>query len=740
MINNIRWKFSFCVWIVLFLSVPAPLSAKKKEPSKEKTFRYEELSPPSKLAYLANLILTGNTREAFEKLSADPNLKLDGKLKKRLQFIQAYLALNQENFEQAEGLFERLSNDYPEIDAVLPYWTARSQRLAGHPQKALETLEKSCGGPCLPPVAETESTPEPSPGKKVKGRQKSAHKKMSTSPSLSSESSPRVIREYASALCESGNLDRAREIFQQMISESSGNLPPDSARLAWAECEMKAGDAQRAYGEIRSLFSQASGGIPRERLEKTLQALNRKKPEVPGRFSEEDRFLRISSLKVQDRWREAAEELKDLLGEISPSERSLRKNETAETFFRGRLYADAAREYEEILHDPGTEDRTAILEKLGSAYARSNQFDQALKIQRDLSAASEGEASDSQKTSYKIAFLLADAGRYEEAVQAFQEFFDRFPKSPKRDDALWQKAWCLYRLGKWGAALSDMDLLADEFPRSPYAARVSYWRYRILKILGPKDQAQEARAAFLEKYGESFYGPWEERQLREDKNQCPRSGAPVVLKDERHALDVVFADVSASERASLLELLALGLWDDFLEVYGKTGAAGGREIMASPAKLQAWIQFWSGVEQIPPELIWAIMREESHFRSDALSSAGAMGLMQIIPQTAYQISRSLNSNSFKPSDLHNPLVNLRFGINYLSRLLRQFSGDIIYTIAAYNAGPEAVERWEAQRASRPCEEFIEEIPYRETYSYVKKVMKSLWDYRDNQTSFYQASD
>jgi tetratricopeptide (TPR) repeat protein len=526
-----------------------------------------------------------------------------------------------------------------------------------------------------------------------------------------------------------------------MISESSGNLPPDSARLAWAECEMKAGDAQRAYGEIRSLFTQASGGIPRERLEKTLQALNQKKPEVPGRFSEEDRFLRISSLKIQDRWGEAAEELKGLVGDLSPSERSLRKNEIAETFFKGRLYAEAARRYEEILKDSGTEDRNTILEKLGSAYARSNQFDQALKIQRELSSSSEGEASDSQKTSYKIAFLLADAGRCEEAVQAFQEFFDRFPKSPKRDDALWQKAWCLYRLGKWEAALSDMNLLADEFPSSPYASRVAYWRYRILKILGPKEEAQEARAAFLEKYGESFYRPWEERQLQEGKNQCPRSEVQTLsLRDERSALDSVFTDVSGAAKTTLSELLALGLWEDFLEVYSKTNPSNGREILASPEKMRGWIQFWSGVEQIPAELVWGIMREESHFKSDALSSAGAMGLMQIIPQTAYEISRSLNSPSFKPEDLYNPLINLRFGIHYLARLLRQFSGDLIYTIAAYNAGPEAVERWQTQRASRPCEEFIEEIPYRETYLYVKKVMKNLWDYRDNPSVFYQAGN
>src|SRR4030095_13100105 len=113
----------------------------------------------------------------------------------------------------------------------------------------------------------------------------------------------------------------------------------------------------------------------------------------------------------------------------------------------------------EIARDPFLVEKSLVLEKLGSAYARSNQFDKALKIQRELETASGEEPGASQKISYKIAFLLADAGRCEEAAQSFQEFFDRFPKSPQRDDALWQKAWCEYRLGRLKEAQQTLGLL-----------------------------------------------------------------------------------------------------------------------------------------------------------------------------------------------------------------------------------------------------------------------------------------
>lgn len=128
------------------------------------------------------------------------------------------------------------------------------------------------------------------------------------------------------------------------------------------------------------------------------------------------------------------------------------------------------------------------------------------------------------------------------------------------------------------------------------------------------------------------------------------------------------------------------------------------------------------------QLAWAIMREESHFRPSVVSSAQAIGLMQIIPPTGYEIARALGRSGFTPEDLYRPVVNIEYGVQYLTMNLKRFGGNLIHTIASYNAGPNAVERWAKSRAGLDWDEFVEEIPYGETQDYVRKVLRSHYLY------------
>jgi soluble lytic murein transglycosylase len=113
----------------------------------------------------------------------------------------------------------------------------------------------------------------------------------------------------------------------------------------------------------------------------------------------------------------------------------------------------------------------------------------------------------------------------------------------------------------------------------------------------------------------------------------------------------------------------------------------------------------------------AIMREESHFQRDIVSSAGALGIMQLMPATA----RSL-ANIKHNEELFDPEKNIRLGTNYFSKLLMQFKLSP-YALAAYNAGPHNVERWLAM-GYLDEEEFTEDIPYSETKNYVVRIMQT----------------
>jgi soluble lytic murein transglycosylase len=121
------------------------------------------------------------------------------------------------------------------------------------------------------------------------------------------------------------------------------------------------------------------------------------------------------------------------------------------------------------------------------------------------------------------------------------------------------------------------------------------------------------------------------------------------------------------------------------------------------------------------DLIYAIMRQESLYRADAVSHAGALGLLQLVPETARMSARRLQRPAPTREQLFDPAVNLSLGAEELRNLLDNFSGQQALAIAAYNAGPTAVNRW-LPAQPHEADIWIENIPFNETRSYVQRVL------------------
>ena len=119
-----------------------------------------------------------------------------------------------------------------------------------------------------------------------------------------------------------------------------------------------------------------------------------------------------------------------------------------------------------------------------------------------------------------------------------------------------------------------------------------------------------------------------------------------------------------------------------------------------------------------PALLAAVIEEESKFRTDARSSAGAIGLMQLQPATAKGIALRTGGTKFVLSDLYNPEINVRYGAWYLHHLLLKYRDERL-ALAAYNAGQENVDRWRAAG---------EGVQFPETRAYIDKVerLKSIY--------------
>ncbi len=168
----------------------------------------------------------------------------------------------------------------------------------------------------------------------------------------------------------------------------------------------------------------------------------------------------------------------------------------------------------------------------------------------------------------------------------------------------------------------------------------------------------------------------------------------------------------------------------FREKLERTGGAivDGLWNVAYPTGLIPTIKL-SAVNGVDPFLIAAIIREESQYDWRAVSRVGAIGLMQVMPTTANAVAQQHRLPSLSRDDLFDQEVNIRIGVRYVEQLLTQFSGNVVQTIAAYNAGPVVVGTWAATYRGRSEDEFVELIQYQETRQYVKRVLRSYKEYR-----------
>lgn len=128
---------------------------------------------------------------------------------------------------------------------------------------------------------------------------------------------------------------------------------------------------------------------------------------------------------------------------------------------------------------------------------------------------------------------------------------------------------------------------------------------------------------------------------------------------------------------------------------------------------------------VDPQLVLAIIRTESRFYSRAHSRVGAKGLMQIMPETGAWIAGQMKIKDFKEEMLFQPEYNLKMGIWYLSYLEKNFQGNNVIVLAAYNAGENKVKKWLSEGLWTGMEKDIGQIPYQETRNYIERV---LFDY------------
>ena len=147
-----------------------------------------------------------------------------------------------------------------------------------------------------------------------------------------------------------------------------------------------------------------------------------------------------------------------------------------------------------------------------------------------------------------------------------------------------------------------------------------------------------------------------------------------------------------------------------------------------PIKYEEYVYRYSEELNIDPMLTFAIIKTESNFRTDVVSNSGAIGLMQLIESTAEEQAEKLNMEYTRES-LYEAETNLKIGLNYFNTLLDYYNQNYILAFTAYNAGLGNVQKWINEGTIKEDGSDIENIPFKETNMYVRKIIKNYEIYK-----------
>lgn len=149
-----------------------------------------------------------------------------------------------------------------------------------------------------------------------------------------------------------------------------------------------------------------------------------------------------------------------------------------------------------------------------------------------------------------------------------------------------------------------------------------------------------------------------------------------------------------------------------------------------PKEYTEYVEKYSKEYNIDPLLIFSIIKAESNFNKDAESSSGAQGLMQLMEATATEIEEKIDETILEKENLFNPEKNIMIGTKYYSELLSRYEGNMLLALTAYNAGIGNVYDWIEEGVIKEDGSDIENIPYKETNMYVRKILNNYKIYQE----------
>lgn len=366
--------------------------------------------------------------------------------------------------------------------------------------------------------------------------------------------------------------------------------------------------------------------------------------------------------------------------------------------------------------------------------------------------------------------ILESLGSATSANQARQSVLTQYPKADATAEYRWKVAQNYAKQGKLAEAWQWAQPITTENPDHSLAPEAGFWVGRWAIQLGREGDGKKAFEHILTKYPSSFYA-WRSAHklgLPVGDYTTLRNLTPEIVKPPLRFIPPAGSD-------TLKELYQLGqhydawaLWQvEFTNRFNPTVAQqftdglirqeigdnlrGINQIWNlsqrdKPEEKQQWQAlrrepgYWYGLFPLPyiesaiqfsqqrqlnPCLVMGLIRQESRFERKIESSAGALGLMQVMPATGKWVAEKIQLKDYK---LTNPSDNINLGTWYLAHTHEEYNNNTLLAVASYNAGPGNVSSWISKYGFSDADGFIEKIPFAETKGYVESVLENYWNY------------
>lgn len=364
----------------------------------------------------------------------------------------------------------------------------------------------------------------------------------------------------------------------------------------------------------------------------------------------------------------------------------------------------------------------------------------------------------------------------ESAKQARASILSQYSDSEAAAEIRLKQAKENAKKGDFSAAISWAQQLVDSGPETELAPEAGFWLGKWLWRANQPDEARTAFESVIRDHPESYYA-WRSAVYLDwnvgDFDTVRTFNPEIVLPPKRSPLPAGSATLQElyllgqdeaawtqwqaeftnpkltdAKNPTIAEqftdgILRLGVGDNLNGIF-MVSSLSWREDPAEQAEYEQlkanddryWqaiypfpysslIQRWSKERQLNPLLVTGLVRQESRFQPKIESVVGAMGLMQVMPETAAWIGKQTDVESY---ELTVPEDNVKFGTWFLDFTHGQYNNNSLFAVASYNAGPSAVDEWIEKRDFSSADEFVEKIPYPETKGYISSVFGGYWNY------------